>query len=453
MDQKNIKDKIAELKTWVSGHTRIVLPAVLVVCVAVTASVVLSANQKNAEGSELQTAAVSAEQTEVSESVEGEAAEAAAAVPVLALEEDAYPAVNTLVQDYYSALSEGNLEAVEGMNRMLEENEKLRIREMSKYIDSYSELKVYTKTGPVENSYLAYVYSKVKFTEYDKLVPGMQAFYICTDESGNCYINGGEEDTSVTEYIRAVSLQDDVVELNNQVAAEYNELLDSDEELTAFLADLGNRIDVSVGEALEAAEKAAEEAEAAAEETDTAAAEAAEGAGDGAQAPQKVKVKEVVNIRSSDSETADKLGKAQTGDEFELLEEKPNGWSKIRFEGKEAFIKTEFLETVAAEAPAEEAATTEEPAEEVQETEAQETEAQGSEEPVSEDTASEAPAGSDTVTVVENVNVRKSASETGEKLGLAYIGEKLELLMRQADGWTRVKYKGQTGYVKSEYVE
>lgn len=440
MDQKNIKDKIAELKTWVTGHTRIVLPAVLVVCVAVTASAVLNANQKNTEGSELQTAAVAAEQAEESESAEGESVETAA-VPVLALEEDAYPAVNTLMQDYYSALSEGNLEAVEGMNRMMEENAKLRIREMSKYIDSYSELKVYTKTGPVENSYLAYVYSKVKFTEYDKLVPGMQAFYICTDENGSCYINGGEEETSVTEYIRAVSLQDDVVELNNQVAAEYNELLDSDEELTAFLADLGNRIDVSVGEALEAAEKAAEEAEAAAAQAETdAVAEASADAGDSAQAPQKVKVKEVVNIRSSDSETADKLGKAQTGEEFELLEEKPNGWSKIRFEGREAFIKTEFLETAAAEAaaPAEESGATEAFAAETQETEA---------------SASADSAGQDTVTVIENVNVRKSASESGEKLGLVYMGEKLEVLMRQADGWTRVKYKGQTGYVKSEYVE
>ena len=58
-----------------------------------------------------------------------------------------------------------------------------------------------------------------------------------------------------------------------------------------------------------------------------------------------------------------------------------------------------------------------------------------------------------TVTVIENVNVRKTASETGEKLGLAYIGEKMELVMKQADGWTKVKYKGQTAYVKSDFVE
>ena len=51
------------------------------------------------------------------------------------------------------------------------------------------------------------------------------------------------------------------------------------------------------------------------------------------------------------------------------------------------------------------------------------------------------------------MKVRKSASTEAESLGTAYTGEELELLMKQADGWTRVKYKGQSAYVKSDYVE
>ena len=58
-----------------------------------------------------------------------------------------------------------------------------------------------------------------------------------------------------------------------------------------------------------------------------------------------------------------------------------------------------------------------------------------------------------TVTVLENVRIRSSASENGEKLGTAYTGEKLELIMKQADGWTKIKYNGKTAYVKSDYVE
>ena len=52
-----------------------------------------------------------------------------------------------------------------------------------------------------------------------------------------------------------------------------------------------------------------------------------------------------------------------------------------------------------------------------------------------------------------NVRIRKGASENSDKLGTAYAGEKLEVIMKQADGWTKIKYNGQTAYVKSDYVE
>ena len=58
-----------------------------------------------------------------------------------------------------------------------------------------------------------------------------------------------------------------------------------------------------------------------------------------------------------------------------------------------------------------------------------------------------------TVKVIENVRVRKSASTEAESLGTVYVGDELELLMKQADGWTKIKYQGQNAYVKSEYVE
>lgn len=432
----SMKDKIENIKEWISEHTKIVMPAVLLICVLITVFVAVNANKKAAEEVEAQTAEVTADNggTEVEEEV-----------PQLELEENAYPAVNTLMSDYYAALAAGDIEAVVSMNAFVDDTEKIRIQEMSKYIDSYPEMDVYTKKGPIENSYLVYVYSKVKFTEYDELVPGMKAYYVCTDENGNSYINEGEDNTVVTNYIRDISLQDDVVDLNNRVAVEYNDLLENDEELTAFLADLSKRIDVSVGETLakveaEAAEAAnPEEAEAETDsdgEGDAAAAEEASETEDTAPVStvKTVRATDVVNVRSSDSETADKVGKAQIGDEFTLLEEKGNGWSKITFEGSDAFIKSEFLETVS-----EEVAETPNTADESENTSS---------------TASQTAAGNgETVTVIENVNVRKSASETGEKLGLAYIGEKLELVMKQADGWTKVKYNGQTGYVKSDYVE
>ncbi|MCI9107678.1 MAG: SH3 domain-containing protein [Lachnospiraceae bacterium] len=439
-----IGDRIEDIKEWVSDHAKIVMPIVLLVCVLITVLVAVNANKKAAEEVEAQIAGI--EGGNGAESAPEAALETAEELPELELELNAYPGVNTLMNDYYAAMAAGDVETIESMNAYVDDREKIRIQEMSKYVDSYQELDVYTKLGPVEGSYLVYVYSKVKFTEYDKLVPGMKAFYVCTDENGNCYINGGETNSVVTNYIRDISLQDDMVDLNNKAVAEYNELLESDDELKAFLADLSNRIDISVGEILAKEEeeaRAAEEAQAAAEETP-----AEEGEEAQSNTVKKVRATDVVNVRSSDSETADKLGKAQIGDEFTLLEERGNGWSKISFEGQDAFIKTEFLEVASEEAVTEDNSTAQAEAEAAA-TDNQTETAQNQEEtaPVATDSTGE------TVTVVENVNVRKSASESGEKLGLAYMGEKLEVIMKQADGWTRVKYNGQTGYVKSDYVE
>ena len=439
-----IGDRIEDIKEWVSDHAKIVMPIVLLVCVLITVLVAVNANKKAAEEVEAQIAGIEGENS--AESAPEAALETGEELPELELELNAYPGVNTLMNDYYAAMAAGDVETIESMNAYVDDREKIRIQEMSKYVDSYQELDVYTKLGPVEGSYLVYVYSKVKFTEYDKLVPGMKAFYVCTDENGNCYINGGETNSVVTNYIRDISLQDDMVDLNNKAVAEYNELLESDDELKAFLADLSNRIDISVGEILAKEEeeaRAAEEAQAAAEETP-----AEEGEEAQSNTVKKVRATDVVNVRSSDSETADKLGKAQIGDEFTLLEERGNGWSKISFEGQDAFIKTEFLEVASEEAVTEDNSTAQAEAEAAATNNQTET-AQNQEEtaPVATDSTGE------TVTVVENVNVRKSASESGEKLGLAYMGEKLEVIMKQADGWTRVKYNGQTGYVKSDYVE
>ena len=445
MDNRSIRDKIEDLKEWISEHAKIVMPIVLIICVSITVFVAVNANRRAAAEVEAQLAEMPVRTSEPIQEEEQE-------VPLMELEENAYPAVNALISNYYQAMAEGDVDAVVSMNEYVEEREKLRIREMSKYTEDYPELTVYTKKGPVEGSYLAYIYSKMKFTEYDELVPGLQAFYICTDESGECYINGGEDNSVVVQYIKDVSLQEDVVDLYNRVNVEYNEMVETDGELGAYLYDLSERIDVSVGEALAKAEAdaAKQQEEAAAQESEAENSGGAEGngedeaEGEGAEAQEselaaatvkKVKATNVVNIRSSDSETADRLGKAQVGDEFTLLEERGNGWSKITFEGRDAFIKSEYLE-LASEEPAA-GNTTAQTQQNTQTAAAQ--------------TASAETGG--TVTVKTSVNVRKSASENGEKLGLVYEGEKLELVMKQADGWTRVKYNGQTAFVKSDYVE
>lgn len=421
-----LKEKSIAVKDWIMDNTKIVMPVVLVVCVLITIFVAINANQKEALKKEAEEAAAAIAGQEESASVEG------LSTPVYELEENAYPEINNIIKTYYDAQASGDVETIASPNTYLNDIEKIRIQEMSKYIEDYPVLNVYTKPGLAENTYVAYVYSEVKFTDVDQELPGLKTYYIGQDGDGQYFINDGTYDDTVRNYIKEVTLQDDVVDLNNKVVVEYNDLLAEDDELNEYVAYLKEKINEDVGvilakeETPDAAEEAAEEAEGEAAEEET---EEPGSTDNIVTTVTMVKATDVVNIRTSDSETADKIDKAQIGQEFKLLEQRGNGWSKVEYNGKDAYIKSEYLETVSEETVVD----------------------TGSAEAESTDADSGTVSG--TVTVKENVKVRTSASTTADSLGTAYVGEKLDLIMKQADGWTKVKYKGQTAFVKSDYVE
>ncbi len=435
-----LKAKLELVKNWLFRYSRIIMPVALVICVAVTIVIAVNAN-RDKEEQEAAMEQVAAEQVELtSPQID---------VPDVPLETNAVPEVNELVNTYYTAMAAGDTETIGRLRYRLDDTEALRIQEQSKYIESYPTLEVYTKPGPKENTYMAYVYNECKFYDYDKPLPGLKVYYVCQNENGEYYFNEDEEwDESTRNYILRVNTQDDVIDLNNTVSVAYNDMVDGDEELQKFLVDLREEISKNVGEALAKAE-GSETDTGEGQETDDGQ-QAGDGQGDAADEPAvvvtKVKATEVVNIRSSDSETADKLGKAAVGDEFTLLEARGNGWSKVEYEGQEAFIKSDYLEPS-------ETQTADNSQSDTQDTENQDDTAQadGDADDDADDNASDEATG--TVTVTANVRIRASASENSEKLGTAYIGEKLDLVMKQADGWTKIKYKGQTAYVKSDYVE
>lgn len=446
--QDFIRAKLEIFKNWLFRYSRIIMPVVLVLCVAGTVAVAVNANKRKI---------AEEESVEATEDVNVEVAGNLPEVPDVPLEQDAVPEINELFNTYYTAMVEGDTDTMSRLVDHLDATEILKAQETSKYIESYPTLEIYTKTGPKEGTYVAYVYVEVKFNDYEKPVPGMSVYYVCTNENGEYYINeDGEESEAELNYIRDLNLQDDVVDLNNRTAVAYNDMVAGDETLRTFLVDLNAEIDKNVGEALARAEGSSssdEAGEAAGTETigELVGGAQIETPEEPVTVVTKVKATDVVNIRTSDSETADKLGKAAVGDEFTLLEEKGNGWSKISYEGGEAYIKSEFLEpseTMQANAGGDTGDDAQQESDEPEEAEEPE---EPAEETQTDNSVSAQVTG--TVTVKENVRIRASASEDSEKLGTAFIGEKLNVLMKQADGWTRIEYNGRSAYVKSDYVE
>ena len=55
--------------------------------------------------------------------------------------------------------------------------------------------------------------------------------------------------------------------------------------------------------------------------------------------------------------------------------------------------------------------------------------------------------------VTESVNIRSEASTDSDRIALAYQGDVITQIESYDNGWSKVEYKGETGYVKTEFLE
>lgn len=343
----------------------------------------------------------------------GESAAVGYEVPDVPFEVNAYPAVNEIVNAYFTACAEGDMDTLLSLTQSMDETEQIRAEMKSKVTDSYNNIVCYTKNGPEEGSYFVFTSYDVKFSKIDTLVPGLTALFVKADETGKLTINTGDFSDEELKYFKAVSAQQDVVDLLNEIDAKYREAADADKVLGHFLEALPTAIDAQVS------------AELANRKIDSN--ENAEGEGEQNTENTQAKIKETVNVRSEPSKESTALGKLAGGDTVTVYENRDDGWSKVDYQGTEAYVKTEFLQFEGQEDTAE---------------------SQG-------DSANQGGSDSDVigkVVIKERVNIRKSASKDGEKLGSADAGAEYDLIMDLADGWCKIKYNGQTAYVKSEFV-
>ncbi len=419
-----LKDKMKLAGSFLLKNSKLVLPVGLILAVAVTVSVALKANDSRAQEDtfalNLETSAVQTTQTPgevIPESVKED----------IPLEENTNNELYTLICTYYTAYAYGDVDTIKSISNYLGETDEIRIKAMSEYVESYPTVKIYTKPGPVADSYLAYVYYQMTVKNFEEAMSGMETFYVCTNEDGTLYLNEGEVSEEELEYIRQVNLQDDVAELYNRVNVECNDTFLNNTELFYYVQEIVNEVQKSTGEVLAAQVSDGTEGIEGTGETEGEAETGNEGTTPVTETPAPTeipvqaenagpvyaKATTTVNVRVSDSEQADKAGKVAGGTKVEVLEQQVNGWTRVRTEDLEGYIKSEYLQLM--------------------------------------DTANSADSIG-TVTATSNVNVRTSASETAERLGILAGGETVDLLARE-NGWCKINYNGQVGYVKEDYVQ
>lgn len=336
-------------------------------------------------------------------------------VPKDKYEQDAYPNVNTICTSYMNAMSIGDSDTMASLSNALSDERRAFFEAQAQYISQYADYHFYTKAGPEENSYLVLVTYTLQIVSDANKLPALCSLYVCTDESGTLYINNSDLSENDEAYILALASQDDFKQLQDDVQLAYNDMLEKNPDLSARVTELRGQINSDVQAKLEAKKQA---------ETEAAAAQAAEEAAALAAANAKtVRATDVVNIRSSSSTDSEVLGKTSQGQEFTRYEVLENGWSKIDYNGQEAYIKTEYLEEVNQEAGAE----------------------------GGEAAASVREPGS-TITVKENANIRSQPNTDSDSLGKASSGDTFTLV-EEKDGWCKFTYDGKDAYIRSDLIQ
>ena len=419
-------DNKTSIRDFIVKNSKLLIPFVVIVVVACTVSYALGANSRKAGEEESVPPSESAAPVESVEPVslpeeggEEPSVEEPPKETHLVLNEN--QDIQAIVDAYYDAMAAGDSAGMTALYDELTENEQLRCEEMAKYVDHISNVEVYTKDGPETGAILVYAYYRISFLNHEEEVPGWQMFYVRDDGQGAYHIKNEKNFTEEEkQYISDASGQDDVIEFNNRVNAEYNELMDAKPQLLTYLGELGTQVNTAVGVRL--AEQATANEPPAEEGGEEGGEETGEGPvpeGDTPDAeapvqstPQSALATTTVNVRNSDSEQADRLGQVEGGTRVQVQEVRANGWTKIVFEGADGYIKSEFLQM--------------------------EESADGQE-------------SMGTVTANTNVNVRAAASATAEQMGTFVGGHTAELLGIEGD-WCKIKFEGKVGYVKSEFV-
>lgn len=289
------------------------------------------------------------------------------------LEKDADPELVSLIENYYQAYADADVEALEMLAPAMTENEKSYIAMLSAYYESFQNLECYSMKVEDEVYFVSACFD-LKFYDVDTVAPGMDFFYVERDGKGNLCINSvyasynfsfreKSFDETVYEKILAYEQLDEVTALQQAVQARYDEAVTSDEKLAAMIettlrsAITQWRDSVMIKDTQETEETTQQDTQAAEPEETDKPADGEDTNGD--EKPKneeveaeeeddgtyQVKTKDVCNIRASASKDSDVIGQVSKGAKLTALGE-DGDWTKIQFSGGEGYIRSDLLKKV-----------------------------------------------------------------------------------------------------------
>ena len=195
-------------------------------------------------------------------------------------------------------------------------------------IERYDNIKVYSKEGLTDGSYIVYVYFDAKVVGIDTVAPTLTDKYLETDEEGNLIIVDKFSTQELTDFVEMMRTTDAVQALIKEVNQKLSDAASGDPDLQAYI--------VAQKGGSSTAENESDE----------------DSGGDGANIPEvnsSVKATTDINVRSEASTNGILYGTLSNGMKATVLENLDNGWSRISYTVNgttiEGYVMTQYLES------------------------------------------------------------------------------------------------------------
>ena len=151
---------------------------------------------------------------------------------------DNVPEVSTVLEQYYTALGARDINGLFAVTDNLTAEEQAQI-EAESDVESYGDVKAYTISGPSDGTYIAFVSSRCKYLGINQTLPMLSEYYLYTTEDGILKImDDTDSDAAVTEAMKAALEKEEVKNLIEQVQNDYQNALDADASLRAYVESI-----------------------------------------------------------------------------------------------------------------------------------------------------------------------------------------------------------------------
>lgn len=146
--------------------------------------------------------------------------------------------VSAVATTYFTALAAKDMETVKKSVDTLSAEDKAQIEAEDK-VESYNDIITYTLDGPEDGTYIAFVSYNCKYREIETQLPMLVELYMYTGSGGSLVIASDvESDPELTAAMNEALQQEKVKELVGNVNASYEQALESDPELKAYVESI-----------------------------------------------------------------------------------------------------------------------------------------------------------------------------------------------------------------------